>query len=80
VLLAGNHYHVLGVDRGAGGAELKKAFHRLALRVHPDKNPHELELACEAFNVLQQAHAVLSDAQRRLEYDRTLAGRGFRRM
>jgi chemotaxis protein histidine kinase CheA len=77
VLLASSHYQVLGVDRGAGSVELKKAFHRLALRLHPDKNPDEL--ACEAFQVLQQAHAVLSDAQRRSEYDRILAGRAFRR-
>ncbi len=61
-------YEVLGVDRGAGDAELKKAFRRLARELHPDVNRHDPE-AEEKFKEAAEAYEVLSDAERRRIYD-----------
>ena len=70
MLLAANHYEALGVPRGASGAEAKKAFHKLALRLHPDKNKQLL--AEEAFKLVEQAHRTIGDDKLRREYDLTL--------
>jgi DnaJ family protein A protein 5 len=56
------HYAVLGVDRDASADELKKAYRRLALVWHPDKNDAERADECtRQFAVIQQAYDVLSD-------------------
>jgi molecular chaperone DnaJ len=63
-----DYYEVLGVDRGASDAEVKKAFRRLARELHPDVNRHDPE-AEEKFKEAAEAYEVLSDADRRSTYD-----------
>ncbi|CAM5449788.1 Chaperone protein DnaJ OS=Stutzerimonas stutzeri OX=316 GN=dnaJ PE=3 SV=1 [Stutzerimonas stutzeri] len=60
-------YEVLGVERGASEAELKKAYRRLAMKHHPDRNPGD-KAAEEAFEA-NEAYEVLSDASKRAAYD-----------
>ena len=64
-----DYYDVLGVSRSASDEELKKAYRKLALRYHPDKNPGNRE-AEERFKEIGEAYAVLCDAERRAQYDR----------
>ncbi len=64
-----DYYEVLGVDRGAGDVEVKKAFRRLARELHPDVNKHDPE-AEEKFKEAAEAYEVLSDPDRRGTYDR----------
>jgi molecular chaperone DnaJ len=64
-----DYYEVLGVERGADAGTLKKAYRRLALRYHPDKNPGDGE-AEERFKEAAEAYAVLSDPDKRARYDR----------
>src|SRR5919197_667190 len=63
-----DYYEVLGVDRGAGDVEVKKAFRRLARDLHPDVNKHDPE-AEEKFKEAAEAYGVLSDPDRRSTYD-----------
>ncbi|MBI3636927.1 MAG: molecular chaperone DnaJ [Candidatus Rokubacteria bacterium] len=60
---------MLGVSRDAGDADLKKAYRQRALQYHPDKNPND-EGAEERFKEINEAYAVLSDADKRAHYDR----------
>ena len=64
-----DYYLVLGVDRNASDAELKKAYRKLALQFHPDHSPGDRQ-AEERFKELNEAYAVLSDADKRAAYDR----------
>ena len=63
-----DYYEILGVDRSATGSELKKAFKRLAIKYHPDKNPGNKE-AEDKFKEAAEAYEVLSDQQKRTAYD-----------
>ena len=63
-----DYYEVLGVDRGADEATIKKAFRRLARELHPDVNAHDPE-AESKFKEAAEAYEVLSDAERRRTYD-----------
>lgn len=63
-----NPYTVLGVDRRASDEEIKKAFRRLALRYHPDRNPGS-NTAEGRFREVNDAYEILSDAEKRRSYD-----------
>lgn len=63
-----DYYEVLGVERGASEAELKKAYRRLAMKYHPDRNPDD-KAAEEKFKEANEAYEVLSDAGKRSAYD-----------
>jgi molecular chaperone DnaJ len=72
-----DYYEVLGVDRGADEAQIKKAFRGLARELHPDVNAHDPE-AEEKFKEAASAYEVLSDPERRRVYD-TYGADGLRR-
>jgi molecular chaperone DnaJ len=63
-----DYYEVLGVDRSADTEEIKKAYRKLALKFHPDRNPND-KAAEEKFKELGQAYEALSDPQSRAAYD-----------
>ena len=67
-----SHYELLGVTRTAPDEEIKRAYRKLALEWHPDKNPSGS--AKEVFQRLSEAAAVLLDPARRAEYDAALDG------
>ena len=64
-----DYYEVLGLQKGASDDEIKKAFRKLAMKYHPDKNPGDKE-AEEKFKEINEAYAVLSDPEQKSKYDR----------
>ena len=63
-----DYYEVLGVARNASPEDLKKAYKKLALKYHPDRNPNDAE-AVNAFKEAAEAFEVLNDADKRARYD-----------
>ncbi|HEX3904583.1 MAG TPA: molecular chaperone DnaJ [Polyangia bacterium] len=80
-----DYYEVLSVERTCDGAELKRAYRRMAMELHPDRNPGNAE-AEHGFKEASEAYQVLSDPQKRAQYDRfghagpgaSFGGAGFR--
>jgi len=64
-----DYYEILGVGRSATPEEIRKAFRTLALKHHPDRNPGDKD-AEQKFKQISQAYDVLSDEEKRKQYDR----------
>jgi curved DNA-binding protein len=71
-----DYYDILGVSKNASYEELKRAYRKLAMKYHPDRNPNKKE-AEERFKEINEAYAVLSDKEKRKQYD-TFGAEGFR--
>ncbi len=64
-----DYYTTLGVARGASADEMKKAYRKLAMQYHPDRNPGDHQAEAK-FKELNEAYDVLKDDQKRAAYDR----------
>jgi DnaJ homolog subfamily B member 6 len=67
-----NYYEILGVGNDAASSDIKKAYKKLAVRWHPDKNPDNQEEASSKFKMIAEAYETLRDATSRREYDLSL--------
>ncbi|OGP87240.1 MAG: integrase [Deltaproteobacteria bacterium RBG_19FT_COMBO_43_11] len=67
--MAEDYYQILGIDKKASADEIKKAYRKLAIKWHPDKNPTNKKASEEKFKKISEAYAVLSDPQKRQQYD-----------
>ena len=74
--MAQDYYKLLGVEKGASRGEIKKAYRKLAMQYHPDHTKGD-KAAEEKFKKISEAYAVLSDKEKRKEYD-TFGAEGFR--
>ena len=63
-----NYYNILGIDKQASAEEIKKAYRKLARKMHPDLNPNDKE-AHKKFQEINEANEVLSDPEKRKKYD-----------
>ncbi len=61
-------YDIIGIDKSASVGEIKKAYRKIAMKFHPDKNPDDKE-AEKRFKEAAEAYAILSDSQKRAQYD-----------
>jgi curved DNA-binding protein len=75
--MAEDYYQVLGIDKKASADVIKKAYRKLALKWHPDKNPNN-KAAEEKFKKISEAYAVLSDEKKREQYDQFGSADQFR--
>ena len=78
-----DYYEILGVQKGANTDDIKKSYRKIAMKYHPDKNPNDSE-AEKKFKEAAEAYSVLSDDQKRQQYDQFghaglggSAGQGF---
>jgi curved DNA-binding protein len=71
-----DYYKALGVEKGASADDIKKAFRKLAVKYHPDRNPND-KTAEDKFKEINEAYAVLSDPEKKQQYD-TFGSSGFR--
>ncbi len=67
--MAKDYYDILGVPRNASDTEIKKAYRKLAMQYHPDRNPGKQKWANEKFKEINEAYGVLGDPQKRRQYD-----------
>ena len=67
--MAKDYYSILGVAENASDAEIKKAYRKLAMQYHPDRNPGKEKSANEKFKEINEAYGVLGDPQKRKQYD-----------
>ena len=63
-----DYYEILGVSRDADEAEIKKAYRKLAMKYHPDRNPDD-HTAEAQFKEVKEAYEVLTDSRKRAAYD-----------
>ena len=71
-----NYYEILGVSEKASAEEIKKAYRKLAVKYHPDKNPSSPKEAEVKFKEISEAYFVLSDEKKRAQYDQMRRGGG----
>ena len=64
-----DYYSILGVPRGASDDDIKKAYRKLAMQFHPDRNPGKEQWANEKFKAINEAFGVLGDPEKRRQYD-----------
>src|SRR3989338_7072976 len=73
-----DYYDILGVSKGASAEEIKKAYRKQALEWHPDRHKDDKEAAEKRFKEINEAYQVLSDPQKRSQYDQFgSAGQSF---
>ena len=64
-----DYYEILGVSKGATADEIKKAYRKVAMQYHPDRNPGD-KAAEEKFKEAAEAYEILSDTDKKTQYDR----------
>ena len=69
-------YKVLGLSKSASEKDITKAYRKLAMKYHPDKNPEDRDAAAEKFKKISEAYEVLSDPKKKQQYDQ-FAGTNF---
>jgi curved DNA-binding protein len=67
--MAKDYYGILGIPRSASEADVKKAYRKLAMQYHPDRNPGKEKWANDKFKEINEAYGVLGDPQKRGQYD-----------
>jgi DnaJ-class molecular chaperone len=67
--MAKDYYRILGVPRNASAQEIKKAYRKLAMQYHPDRNPGKEQQANEKFKEINEAYGVLGDPKKKKQYD-----------
>jgi curved DNA-binding protein len=72
-----DYYQILGVPRNASQAEIKKAYRKLAMQYHPDRNPGKEKWANDKFKEINEAFSVLGDPEKRAQYDRFGTAQGM---
>ena len=76
--MAKDYYQILGVPRNASGEQIKKAYRRLAMKYHPDRNPGHEKWANDKFKEVNEAFSILGDPEKKRQYDqfRTMGDMG----